>query len=195
MLTSTLLTLCVLGSVDDARGGAGHLPEDAALLRTDARVRTGVHLGGFFGVANYDATFAAILSGDLGVVLSDRWSLYARLQGGSLGFSVIGQFSVVAELQLGEHFMAGLGVAGQGWVPLGYTLTRSPFVGLMFPLRVAWAPFSARAAGEVQRKGFVFSLEVAPGFGLLPTPIGPSGRPVDREVGLTASVNVGYAVW
>lgn len=147
------------------------------------------------GLANSDGTGALTLNADLGVVLADRVSIYGRVQGGSLVFSIVGAFSVVAEVHLSDLFSVGLGVALQGWVPTTYTVTRGPFVGLMFPLRVNFAPFARRAGGEVRRSGFFFGFEVAPGIGVLPTPIGPTGRPVDQEVGLTFNLTAGYGIW
>ncbi len=192
---STLLALSLLSAVDDARGSPGALPEEAAQSRPAARLHAAANAGVMVGLANYDGTGAVTLSGDLGVVLADRVSIYGRMQGGSLGFSVVGAFSVVAEVHLSDLFSVGLGVALQGWMPTTYTVTRGPFVGVMFPVRVRFAPFSRRADGAVQRSGLFFGLEVAPGVGVLPTPIGPTGRPADQEVGLTFNLGAGYGVW
>lgn len=194
-MTAALVSLLLFGAAGSERGAPGGLPEEAQALRGAPRLRAGAALGGLFGVANYDPTIAAVFTADVGVVLSDRVSLYARLEGGSLVFSLVGGFSLAADVHLGDFFSVGLGVKLQGWVPLTYSFTRSPFVGVMFPVRVSFAPFSGRPPGQVQRSGFVVGFEAAPGLGVLPTYVGPFGRPVDPEAGLTLSLTVGYAAW
>lgn len=191
----TTLALLLFGAAGETRGAAGIPPEQVPFAREEARVHAGVGAGALFGVANADVTFAPTLVLDLGVVLRDRLSLVARLDGGSAYFSVVGAFSVVASWAFSDRFSVGLGAKVQGWLPLGPGVTRHAFFGVLFPVRVEFAPFSQRIDGAVARSGFVVGLEAAPGVSVLPTGVTRFGNPIAPEAGFTVALTAGYALW
>lgn len=194
-MLSTALALLLFGAAGGERGAAGLPPEEVPAARTDPRVHAGIALGGVFAVGGYSVTAAALLAADIGVVLRDRVSLVARLEGGTVFLSGVAGFSLLGALHLDEHWSVGIGAKLFGWLPIVHDVTRSPFLGLWLPMRVSWAPFASRPVGQVPRTGFVLGLEAAPGIGVLSTGFSPFGKPVDGEFGFSASVTAGYAVW
>lgn len=189
------LALLLFGAAGDARGASGLPPEEVPAARTKPRLHAGVAIGGIFAAGGYTLTASAILTGDVGVVLNDKLSLFARAEGGTAFLSLVLGGSLGAAYDLSDRFNVGAGLKIFGWQPVSYDITPGPFLGVMLPLRATFAPFNPRSEGDVARSGLVLGLEVAPGIGVLTTAYSPFGKPADAEFGISAAVTVGFATW
>ncbi len=186
--------LLSLGS-DDGRGAPGLPPEEVPAVRQQVRVRGGADVGLSFGVST-SFSLAALAGGQLGMVVADRASLYLRAMAGSLGFSFSGVGTAHFEWQFNDVVSAGLGLGFTFWVPVSFVLTTSPFVGMMFPVRMAFALSGARAVGAVARSGVILGIELAPGFSTQPSYyLTPQGNLVPPAPGFTATGTLSYAFW
>lgn len=195
MLLAAPLALVLLAApLDEGRGSAGTTPEDALLHRTSPRWRLGLGGGVLFGLANYSPSLGVGLTADLGVVLGDRFSLFAHAEGGTIVLTVIGSGALLVEYALSEHFSAGLGLAFSLWSPVVFGGFNSSFYGLTLPLRVNFSP-ATRASHETRRSGLLIGLQVAPGVSLQPRDFFQLNTPLAPEFALSATVSVGYAWW
>lgn len=186
--------LVMIGAApDEGRGGSGTIPEQAVSMRSAPRWRAGLSAAALFGLANYSPTGGVGFALDSGVVLSDRLSLFAHAEVGTVIFTLAGTGAIVGEYALGDSFSAGLGVGFTAWAPLFFG-GGSLFYGLTLPLRFSWAP-NGRSGHETGRSGLLISLQVAPGFSLQPTYFYQVQRPLPPEAALAATLSVGYALW
>ena len=195
MILAAPLALILLATpLEEGRGSAGTSPEDALLHRSLPRWRLGVGGGVLFGFANYAPSLGVGVTADLGVVLSDRFSLFVHGEGGTIVLTTIGSGALLVEYALGEHFSAGLGLAFSLWAPLTFGGLNSSFYGLTLPLRVNFSP-STRATHETRRAGLLIGLQVAPGVSLQPRDFFQLNAPLPPEFAISATVSVGYAFW
>ncbi len=187
-----LLLIAAAPSIDEGRGNAGTTPEEALSSRGQARFRLGLGGAALFGLATYSPALGVGLTADLGVSVGDRLSLFVHGEVGTIVVTVVGGGGLAVEYALNDHFSVGLGASLMGWGALFFG--SSGFLGVMFPLRVNFAPV-ARAANELRRTGLLIGLQVAPGVSVQQTHSFQSRFPIPPEPGFSATVSVGYGWW
>jgi len=191
MVTLALSLLLAAEPDFEGRGHSGTMREVAVAARPDTRLRAGI--GGLlvFGLSSAQPNGGAGLTGDLGAVLNDRFSLFAHLEGASAVITLYLAGGVGAEYALSEHFVAGLGINLMAWTTL---FASGSFLGIAFPVRLHYL-FGERRDNETERRGLYLGVEVAGAVSVQDTNFYQLTYPVPPEPAFSGAFTVGYAFW
>jgi len=176
-------------------GFAAHAqtPEE---LRQEPRVRVGIGAGAMGGVASPAAAAAPGVTGDIGVVFSDRLAVTAHLSFATIVILTLASASAGVEYALSDLVSLGLG-AGVAQVG-GVLLAEQPWsTALVFPLRLALRT-ADRSPDDRWRRGLLVALEVSPGVafrGMYAGKVAPGAPVPPPGFAITGSVSVGYALF
>lgn len=172
---------------------AGVARADVCAEREATRVRAGVTVLGEGGSASPALSYGVGVAADLGLVLSERWTLAARASASGIIMFMVGRLGLNAEYALNDTVTLGVGAA---WARFGHLVTDLPdSAAVLVPLRLDLA-LGAQGSTSGRREGWVASVEVAPGVGFwgqngyVPATVPPPKFPA---LAFAASVGLGYA--
>ncbi len=172
---------------------AGAARADVGAEFEASRVRAGVTILGEGGSASPALSYGVGLAADLGLVLSERWTLAARASASGILVFMVGRLGVNAEYAVNETVSLGVGAA---WARFGHLVTDLPdSAAVLVPLRLDLA-LGAQRHTSGRRSGWVASVELAPGVGFwgqngfVPETVPPPKFPA---FAFAASVGLGYA--
>lgn len=197
MVTFPLVVALALGAVEglaegSSSGGVGNSPEAAQAARPVPRLHFSIAgVGAFATAAIYSGGVGA--TGDVGVVLDDRFSLFAHASAVTLGLSFVGHFGAMFEYHFGERFSVGAGVAYASWLWFFPRSFWGAWSGILFPVRVA-LNLAPRGLAGIPRSGAFVALQVSPGLSTEATSTYYPPRPYAPEFGMTFALSVGFAM-